>query len=282
VPGVGGLILAAIDIGIGLYGAAKNVGEARRRLETWAAVADIVPSPQTVLSLVTSPADDPRLSRDEWALLALVDGRRTVGEIVALCGRGDFAVVSALADLVGRGLLRTDAGDDVAALTRRHEMLSRAEGRAVQVPAQPGSPDSEGAADAEPAPEPVVTDPEDSADATDIADAVDEPVADADGDDDASVLADVDVEFVAEHGAEVRQLSRAGAAARTPEQRGEITPRRPEPFLPKRQPEHPEDHTPVAAVAGGSAAPATVAHIERDPSVNKSLLLRLIAGVRGL
>jgi hypothetical protein len=33
VPGVGGVILAAIDIGIGVYGAAKNVGEARRRLD---------------------------------------------------------------------------------------------------------------------------------------------------------------------------------------------------------------------------------------------------------
>lgn len=33
VPGVGGLILAAIDIGIGLYGAGKNIGESRRRLD---------------------------------------------------------------------------------------------------------------------------------------------------------------------------------------------------------------------------------------------------------
>ena len=33
VPGVGGLILAAIDIGIGLHSAAKNVGESRRRLD---------------------------------------------------------------------------------------------------------------------------------------------------------------------------------------------------------------------------------------------------------
>jgi hypothetical protein len=30
------------------------------------------------------------------------------------------------------------------------------------------------------------------------------------------------------------------------------------------------------------SAPAASAYIERDPSVNKSLLLRLIAGVRGL
>ncbi|MDQ6648545.1 MAG: hypothetical protein M3Z02_00255, partial [Actinomycetota bacterium] len=39
-----------------------------------------------------------------------------------------------------------------------------------------------------------------------------------------------------------------------------------------------------AVVHGTSAVadPETVAGIERDPSVNKSLLLRLIAGVRGL
>jgi hypothetical protein len=39
---------------------------------------------------------------------------------------------------------------------------------------------------------------------------------------------------------------------------------------------------PVAAAGGAAAAPAAATYIERDPSVNKSLLLRLIAGVRGL
>jgi hypothetical protein len=81
--------------------------------------------------------------------------------------------------------------------------------------------------------------------------------------------------------AEVAQIGRVSA------QLGDltaVTPQRPE-FLPDRSPEHPE---PLAAVVGGgggvsaAAAPATSAAIERDPSVNKSLLLRLIAGVRGL
>jgi len=75
------------------------------------------------------------------------------------------------------------------------------------------------------------------------------------------------------------------AVPNQPTDRAEITPKRPEPFLPKRQPEHPEEPMPaVAAVAGGAAAaaPAAATYIERDPSVNKSLLLRLIAGVRGL
>src|SRR5947209_6831056 len=120
------------------------VAEARRRLESWGTVAATIPSPQTVLSLAANPPDDPHLSRDEWAMLALIDGQRTVGEVV--------------------------------------------------------------------------------------------------------------------------------------------TPKRPEPFLPKRQPEHPEPiPAAVAATAGGAATAAAPSPlIERDPSVNKSLLLRLIAGVRGL
>ena len=106
-----------------------------------------------------------------------------------------------------------------------------------------------------------------------------------------------------------------------------VVPPRPEPFLAKRQPDHPEQAQPVtvgtarlafapspaaadatgsvfsqppAAAEGprgsgmthnvggvnGSAAmaadPDAAALIERDPSVNRSLLLRLIAGVRGL
>src|SRR3954469_16535753 len=104
------------------------VTEARRRLDAWSGVAATVPSPQTVLTLSANPPEDPQLTRDEWVLLALVDGQRTVGEIVGLLGRGDFSTVSALADLVSRGLLRAvDEEAGVAALLRRHEMLARLE-----------------------------------------------------------------------------------------------------------------------------------------------------------
>jgi hypothetical protein len=43
-----------------------------------------------------------------------------------------------------------------------------------------------------------------------------------------------------------------------------------------------EVHGAVAMQPAHHEAPATSPYIERDPSVNKSLLLRLIAGVRGL
>ena len=87
----------------------------------------------------------------------------------------------------------------------------------------------------------------------------------------------------------------AEPAPRTPEQ---VLPARPEPFLPPRQPDHSEPAYAQLAVHGASSSGAAgvgAVHgslalqpdgvplsVERDPAINKSLLLRLIAGVRGL
>ncbi len=231
------------------------VAEARRRLEQWGNVATTLPSPQSVLAISSNPNADPVLSRDEWSLLALVDGRRTVAAIVGLAGRGEFSVASSLAELVERGLLRiADADtDESASLNRRHDLLARLEGSTGTAAAAPPVP-----------PAAVV---------------VEEVVMDDSEDDD-----DDEEEGDPEDAAPVAAVHRI-AAAPTKAGRAEITPKRPEPFRPARQPEHPEEPMPaVAAVAGGAPAPtpAAASYIERDPSVNKSLLLRLIAGVRGL
>jgi hypothetical protein len=79
-----------------------------------------------------------------------------------------------------------------------------------------------------------------------------------------------------------------------PEVVPDVVPQRPEPLV-SRKPEYPEEApaqlgggrrpTAVTTETDGSAAVATEtvpALIGHDPSVNKSLLLRLIAGVRGL
>jgi hypothetical protein len=236
------------------------VAEGRRRLEAWPALAEQVPAADAVLRLNPSPSEAPSATTEEWALLALVDGRRSVGELVALAGRGEYAVVSSLASLVGRGLLVVGApGDD--RLLRRHHLLSALEGVPVTVdePA-PSAP----VAVAQPAPAPAPA-PEPEPEPAPVVQAA--PVVPA------------------------------PSAPRAP-----VIPERPEPFTPARRPDHPEevpalvrasagDGATVTSLAGhGSVHGATAMQpspqpagvVERDPSVNKSLLLRLIAGVRGL
>ena len=227
------------------------VTEARNRLETWSNVSTTVPSPQSVLSFAANAPDDPQVGRDDWMLLSLVDGRRTVAEIVGLLGRGDFAVVSGLADLIGRGLLVAGETDVVADLTRRYDVLARLESAAPVT-----------AAPVEAAPEPVVQDVDDEDDFDD------------DDEDEDELVASVDAPA---EPAPTKPLASVTPQQRTPD----VTPQRPEPVLPQRAVEFPEPNVPVA-VAGGGATAMPAPAIERDPNVNKSLLLRLIAGVRGL
>jgi hypothetical protein len=260
------------------------------------------------------------LTRGEWALLALVDGRRTVAGLVALAGRGDYAVVSQLAALIERGLLQVrtqDAGEGALALARRQDILARLENEQIAAAAD--------AVEAQPvtifAPLPpavVVPDPAES----DLAD--DQSGAEAAFADvsfgDASPASTVASVLAAAAAGEPSPFSRTPAPApsrgdveTTPMQRPaarlddgvaahlvadtRVTPARPEPFMPRRRPEFPDDSPrpsitriggggtgAVAGSAGLAVAESadSTSHIERDPSVNKSLLLRLIAGVRGL
>jgi len=216
------------------------VAEANRRLAAWAELEDRVPSLDAVVSVVSPPSGEPAFSREEWALMALVNGNRTVSDLVSLAGTGEFVVVAALAHLAERGLVQV--GEAVAADPhgQRQQLLAALEGHPapVQAPVEPVQAPAEPAA----------------------------PVA---------------------------------------ETRQPVIPERPEPFTPSRRPEHAEPapafqryaataqaSTPAAAasptvgaVQGAHAlAPDATpsSYIDRDPSVNKSLLLRLIAGVRGL
>ena len=256
------------DVGVSVS-VEDAVAEARRRLESWSQVSTTVPSPEAVLALALTPHEDPALSREEWALLALIDGRRPVSDVVAATGRGEFAVVSALASLVDRGLLVvTGEGElpSVAALFRRLSSLSALEGTATIA-------DDRAPARAE--------------------DGIGARLGDAMSDDTEDDSASDVAETPAQRTPERRQAVRAKAEV-VEDYAAEVIPPRAEPFLPRRRPEHIDDDfasvsgsmPPVVGHVEGTAAvaaePATSGLIERDPSVNKSLLLRLIAGVRGL
>jgi hypothetical protein len=213
------------------------VAEGRRRLDAWAVAS--VPPASAVLRPVPALAEDPVLTRDEWTLLSVVDGRRTVGEIVDLSGRGPYAVVSGLTRLVARGLLAV--GDGAAGLDRRHELLRAAESPSAAHPlverpapaSRPGVPAPAPARSAIPEPEPEPAPrPAEPVRLAAPAPAAPPPVA-------APAYARSTVGEV--HGAVAMQ------SAPAPE---------PEPV-------------PVSAAEG-------------DPGLDRTLLLRLIAGVKGL
>jgi len=220
------------------------VAEANRRLTAWEGLEDSVPSLDAVVSVVASPAAEPAFSREEWSLVALVDGTRTVSDLVALAGTGEFVVVAALAALAERGLVQVGGAVATDPHAQRQQLLSALEGRqAAPAPAPPAAP---------------------------------EPAAAA-----------------------------QSAADAVPAPRQTVIPERPEPFTPPRRPDHAEPSPAFARYAATAPAPPAPAqpsasvgavqgahalapeavpssYIDRDPSVNKSLLLRLIAGVRGL
>jgi hypothetical protein len=306
------------DVGFAL-GVEPLVNDARSRLESWDHACRVIPSPETVLALPVALREDLHMTRGEWAMLALVDGRRNVADLVGLAGRGDYAVVSQLAALIERGLLsvRTpDAEEGALALARRHAILARLETgsadsvievRDIEVRAVEPTP-STGFA---PLP-PVFGAPSRTPDRSDSR-VTDSVGATVDGDVDDAVFADASMEelspistvasvLAAAANGDPSPFARTQAPVRSEENltahlvadtRTAVTPARPEPFMPRRRPEFPDDGARTAlmrpaASSGGSTALATAesadqaAHIERDPSVNKSLLLRLIAGVRGL
>lgn len=124
-------------------GVDEVVAEGERRRGLREELAAVIPSTGVALTLAVAPAEDPRCSREEWGLLALVDGSRTVAEIVTLLGRSEFAVVRSLAVLVTRGLLVVpgDAGPGggFVELSRRQALLGALESGQVST-AAPAAP----------------------------------------------------------------------------------------------------------------------------------------------
>ncbi len=276
------------DVGVSVQ-TETVVADADARRASWDTVSQVVPSPTAILSMPVVLPDDPDISRDEWALLALIDGRRSVNDLVDLTGCGRYAVVSTLAGLVGRSLLevREDGDDHVSVVVRRQELLGP-----VEVPsAAPVMKPAASPAAAPASPPAARSGIQDDAAADVPADAPADPPADAP----AAPAESADEPELVKASAGDGAMMLGGAHVP-----GDVVPPRSEPFLPRRQAEF-DDGSPAAAnrsvphatpggsggagsgdVVGATALEPQPSLIERDPSVNRSLMLRLIAGVRGL
>ncbi|HEX5018090.1 MAG TPA: DUF4388 domain-containing protein [Actinomycetes bacterium] len=291
--------------------AEQVVGDAAARRDAWEALSRLIPSPDVVLTMPVVVPEAASIAPDEWALLSLIDGQRSVGVLVDVSGAGQYTVVSTLATLVQRGLLvlrDEESPDHASVVWRRQQLLTPLEGGSATVEADnataapeqaPQQPIVPGAAVPPTAGGPMPPQTVQGAPVGAAAPAANQPpvtpAAPAPQAPEAPAAA-------AAHAGDPGVLPGAHAPAG-------VVPPRPEPFMPKRAVDHPEPAgrapgfsapgtTAPAAPAAGTqtggvastgtagvataAAPAGEAAIERDPTVNRSLMLRLIAGVRGL
>ncbi len=81
---------------------------ARDRLAAWRVIADVIPSVAVVVHLARDlPADvgEVKIERRDWQIVAAVDGRRTVADVIAVARRSAFDVCSTLYRLAIAGVV---------------------------------------------------------------------------------------------------------------------------------------------------------------------------------
>lgn len=97
------------------------------RITEWDGIVSQLPSPASVLSSVSRPplhaGGVVQMTAAQWEVFTLVDGVRSVNDLIALTGQGQFVVARLLAGLVAEGLVavRQDAGAETLSQQRaRH------------------------------------------------------------------------------------------------------------------------------------------------------------------
>lgn len=84
------------------------VAQAKRRLEIWAEIASSIPNTGAVFTLahqLPDGADERVVTADEWRYLSLLDGTRTVADVISTTEMSAFRVVSALYRMLLEGLI---------------------------------------------------------------------------------------------------------------------------------------------------------------------------------
>jgi hypothetical protein len=265
---------------VGLSVSAENlIMESSRRLEEWEVIQRRIPSLDVVVRMAPTPPENAmeiNIKPEEWTLLVLADGERTVRDIAAATERSEFEACKILYGLVTAGLLDVaSAPQRVAAATEP----SRLSPRAFEEDAEPEIP-VEATIEAPSEPEAVpeihqeAPEPQPVAEAPPVAEPVrEEPVYEAP----APVPAETQPRVV-------RKVTLAEEAP---------------------APEVPSAPEPVPVAAHAAPAPAVTApnghsgngngngdgpsheeqparHKAADATISKEVLLRLIAGVRNL
>ncbi len=85
--------------------------ETKKRRDELAVISKVIPSKQYVPSVVTNRTGNSRplsLSPAIWNVLSLIDGKRTVNQIIALSIENDFFIIKTLYNLLQSGYIRLE------------------------------------------------------------------------------------------------------------------------------------------------------------------------------
>ena len=147
-----------------IYVSVENlIMEASRRLDELEVIQRKIPGGDTVLAMAATPpqgAVEINITPDEWQILVLVNGHRTVDEIAAFTGLDQFAAMKVLYGMASAGLIEVPGREDVEA-----EELPSAEtsvgdeGREEVEEPQAEAPDETPAEEPESVQEPVAEEP---------------------------------------------------------------------------------------------------------------------------
>lgn len=121
------------------------LADAQLRLGEWSEIARVVPHLDAVVDMAPeAPADEVRVSRNEWNLLRLVAGGRSVSELMAALSRSEFDTCKTVKQLVDSKLATVDAraGSRPARQTAADPAPSAAArpDPAAQTPPRPAAP----------------------------------------------------------------------------------------------------------------------------------------------
>jgi len=109
------------DIPVG-FKLGSIIMEAARIVDEWSRVYAVIPDLEMVIEInAMGVPDEINLTKDEWKVMALVDGRRTVAEITSEVAMSDIETCKTLAGLVERGLAKCSYRP-TARRTKRIEM----------------------------------------------------------------------------------------------------------------------------------------------------------------
>jgi hypothetical protein len=290
------------------------VSECERRLGEWAGMQEHVPSLSAPLALAPQPPEpagaEVSLTPDEWRLLPLIDGRRSVDDLAELTGAGEYETCRLVAGLARKRLVEVaeDGPSTLARLLERRARLRVLEPGAQQVsePAEAAAPEPEAAAPEPEAEADSHTESEEQG-AAEVAEEQADPVTvvtvpdhDPDADAPARIVAAARKAALGAQPEEPhRQEVAAGDPAHEPAAHGTVTPlagkKREEPAAAAATAREPQreanrgavDRADVARELASlglntpyAAAPGTPAQQPSEDESNKGLLLRLLDGVK--